>query len=171
MLPLRRLIVTAIFRSCVLGATAGRAQDSEATEHSMVLEVGGAAEWPVRGGGSNVGGTLAGEFTPIEHWLELELGMTALASTDHTELSADLLFKKPFRLTSTAEFMFGAGPSLARSIHGAERRTSLSAEFDLDFMFWSGTRFGLYVEPSWSWDPRNGERSIGVDIGVLIGMP
>jgi hypothetical protein len=171
MLPIRGLVVTAVLMSCLLGAAAARAQDSEATDHSMVLEVAGAAEWPVRGGASSLGGTLAGEFTPIENWLELELGMTALASTDHTELSADFLFKKPFRLTSTAEFMVGAGPSLARSIRGAERRSSLSAEFDLDFMFWSRTRFGWYVEPSWSLDPKSGERSVGVNIGLLISMP
>jgi len=171
MLPVRGLVLTANFLSCVLGAVAACAQDSEATEHAMVLEVGGAAEWPVRGGASNVGGTLGGEITPIEHWLELELGVTALAAAGHTELSGDLLFKKPFRLSSAAEFMIGAGPSLTRSVRGAERRTSLSAEFDLDFMFWSRSIFGWYVEPSWSLDPKNEKRSVGLNIGLLIGLP
>ena len=171
MLPVRGLVLTAIFMSCVLGAAVACAQDSDGADYALVLEVGGAGEWPVRGGASNFGGTLAGEVTPIENWLELELGVTALATAGYTELSGDFLFKKPFRLSSVAEFMIGAGPSLVRTLSGREKGTSLSAEFDLDFMFWSRSNLGWYVEPSWSVDPKNGERSVGLNAGLLIGLP
>jgi hypothetical protein len=109
--------------------------------------------------------------TPIENWLELELAVTALATAGHPELSGDFLLKKPFRLSSAAEFMIGAGPSLLRTLSGREKGTSLSADFNLDFMFWSRSNLGWYVEPSWSVDPKNGERSVGLNAGLLIGLP
>ena len=79
-----------------------------------VIEVGGAGEMDLSGSSSNFGATLAIEKTPIEHWLELEFGVTVLATSCKTEFETDLLFKKPYRLSSTAEFMIGAGSELVR---------------------------------------------------------
>jgi hypothetical protein len=160
-----------LFVPWFLCAVSARAQESGEKDHAVVLELGGAGEWPTRGGATNLGGTVAAEYTPIEHWLELEAGLTALGSTGHTELSGDLVFKKPWRLSPTAEFMIGAGPSWGRTLSGPDRGTQLSAEFALDFMFWTHGKLGWYVEPSWSVAPRTWERTIGVNGGLLIGLP
>ena len=140
-------------------------------EHSFVLEIGAAGEWPLNNERPNFGGTIAGEVEPIENWLELELGFTTLATAGHTELSGDLLFKKPFRLSPTAEFMVGLGPSLSRALNGLERGDSWSVEFALDWMFWPTRNLGWFIEPTWSVNPRNGQQSAAVSVGILIGFP
>jgi len=141
------------------------------TDHAFILEIGTAGEWPFVGERPNFGGTIAGEVEPIENWLELEFGFTTLATAGHTELSADLLFKKPFRFSRMVEFMVGAGPSFSRTLSGAEQGDSWSAEFALDWMFWPTENLGWYIEPTWSVNPRNGQQSAAVSIGILIGFP
>jgi hypothetical protein len=145
--------------------------DDSAPEHGWVLEIGAAGEWSLNGGRPNFGGTVAAEVEPIENWLELELGLTSLATAGRTELSGDLLFKKPFRLSPTVEFMAGAGPSLSRTFSGPDRGNSWSTEFALDWMFWPAKDIGWFIEPTWSVNPRNGQQSAAVSIGVLIGFP
>jgi hypothetical protein len=146
------------------------AHEERDADHDLILEIGTAGEWPLNGERSNLGGTMAVEVTPIENWLELEFGFSTLATAGHTELSYDLLFKKPFRLSPTVEFMVGAGPSLSQTLNGPDRGTSLSAEFALDFMFWPTKDVGWYIEPTWSVNPRNGQQSAAVSIGMLIGF-
>ncbi len=148
----------------------GVAQDEHDADHSWILEIGTAGEWPLNGEHPNFGGTIAAEIEPIENWLELEFGLLTLATAGNTELSGDVLFKKPFRLSPTAEFMVGAGPSLSQTLNGPERGTSMSAEFALDFMFWPTKDVGWYLEPTWSVNPRTGQQSAAVSIGVLIGF-
>jgi uncharacterized protein YraI len=140
-------------------------------ERSFILEIGTAGEWPLTGERPNFGGTIAGEVEPIENWLELELGLTSLATAGRTELSGDLLFKKPFRLSPTAEFMVGLGPSYSRTINGLEQGDSWSVEFALDWMFWPTKNLGWFIEPTWSVNPRNGQQSAAVSIGILVGFP
>jgi hypothetical protein len=77
----------------------------------------------------------------------------ALATAAHTELSADFLSKKPYRLSATNEFMFGAGPSLSKTLSGLKRGTTASAEFVLDFMFWRRKNISWYLESGWSVTP------------------
>jgi hypothetical protein len=140
-------------------------------EHRWILEVGTAGEWPFNGERPNFGGTIAAEVEPIENWLELEYGLSALAAAGHTEVSSDLLFKKPFRLSPGVEFMVGGGPSFSRTLDGPERGDSWSAELALDWMFWPTKNVGWFVEPTWNINPRNGQQSAAVSIGVLIGFP
>ena len=85
------------------------AQEDADKDHSFVLEIGSAGEWNLNESSSQFGGTVAVETTPVENWLELESGVTALKASDHTEVGLDLLFKKPYRLSGTAEFMFRPG--------------------------------------------------------------
>ncbi len=55
------------------------AQSPDTVEKEIaVVELGPAAGHSLTGGGSNFGGDIAVEFTPIEHWLELEAGVTPL---------------------------------------------------------------------------------------------
>jgi hypothetical protein len=147
------------------------ARDERDADHGWILEIGTAGEWPLNGERPNFGGTIAAEIEPIENWLELEFGLAALATTGHTELSGDVLFKKPFRLSPTVEFMVGAGPSLSQTLNGLDRGTSVSAEFALDFMFWPTKDVGWYIEPTWSVNPRTGQQSAAVSVGMIIGFP
>jgi hypothetical protein len=155
------------------GEGKGREQNEheEGQEHSFVLEIGTAGEWPLAGERPNFGGTIAGEIEPIENWLELEFGLSTLATAGHTELSGDLLFKKPFRLSPTVEFMIGAGPSYSHTLNGPDRGGAWSAEFALDWMFWPTRNLGWFIEPTWSVNPKNGQQSAAVSIGILIGFP
>ena len=50
-------------------------------EPAAVVELGGAASWNLRGGGSSLGADVAAEITPIENWLEVEAGVTPRAIT------------------------------------------------------------------------------------------
>jgi hypothetical protein len=151
-------------------AHVARADELRDREHSFVLEIGPAAEWPLNGERNNYGGTVAIEKEVIENWLELEFGVTALGTSGRKELSMDLLFKKPFHISPTFEFMIGAGPSIARTVNGPERKTSKSAEFVLDFMFWPHQNIGWYVEPSWTITPATGDKSLGMTGGLLVGF-
>jgi hypothetical protein len=94
------------------GNAFGQAEDKEP---SAVAEVGGAGEWGLKGG-SNFGPTTAVEVTPIENWLELESGVTTLFRHGQSEWDTDFLFKKPYTLSDTVEFMFGAGPEWAHAV-------------------------------------------------------
>src|ERR1700736_4685254 len=67
-----RAVATSIFFSLMAAAAL-----AESGEHSLVLEFGPAAEWPLHGERPNYGGTIAVEKEVIENWLELELGITA----------------------------------------------------------------------------------------------
>jgi hypothetical protein len=145
--------------------------EEEGPEHSFILEIGTVGEWPLNGERPNFGGTIAGEIEPIENWLELELGLSTLATAGHTELSGDLLFKKPFRLSPTVEFMIGGGPSYSHTLNGPDRGGAWSAEFALEWMFWPTRNLGWFIEPTWSVNPRNGQQSAAVSVGLLIGFP
>jgi len=164
---IQTLAFLCILELCV---SPGFGQDSADVDHSAVLELGGAGERDLKGNSSNFGATLAIEMTPVEHWLELEIGVTALATSGHTELTTDLLFKKPYRLSQTVEFMFGVGLEMVRKFSVEEQGTSLGVEGVLDFMFWPTNDIGWYLEPGYGFVPGKGaERSLGLAGGLLIG--
>ena len=101
----------------------------------------------------------------------MELGITALGASGQRELSTDLLFKKPFRLSPTVEFMVGAGPSITRTLAGLDKGTSAAVQFVIDFMFWPRENVGWYVESAMSITPGTSKKSLGVTGGLLIGLP
>ena len=168
-----RYLVAAI---CVSLSVKVNAQDSglrgttvEREDHWIVFELGAASEW-TRDEGVHNGGTLAFEVTPVEHWLELEAGATAITSENVIETAFDVLFKKPWQPSSKFEFMIGVGPEI---VHAANRDggTFWGAEAVLDFMFWPKKNLGWYVEPGYEAVWRGGKRQQGIGwaIGVLIG--
>jgi hypothetical protein len=148
---------------------AGAAEDPAELDNTLVIEAGAAGERSVHGVTSSFGATAAMEVTPIEEWLEIELGGTALLAAGHTELSSDLVFKKPFRLSPASEFMIGLGPTLGRTLNGRDRGTAHGIEVVLDFMFWHSQHSGWYIEPSWSKNAGSDERYIGLNGGLLFG--
>lgn len=140
-----------------------------AREHAAVLEIGGAAEWE-HGGEAHYGFSMAIETTPIENLLELEFGVSAIHAEDGTELSIDILFKKPFSLSPQVEFMIGLGPALVHVPGGEQGGTFAGAEMVLDFMFWPGRHLGWYVEPGYDLLFDEGtQHGLGVTAGLLVG--
>ncbi len=141
-------------------------------EPAAIIELGTAGNWNVEGG-SSFGADFAAEITPIEHWLELEAGVTPLFTRHSTEWDTDFLFKKPWELSKKVEFMAGIGPEWIHTRQNGITTNSFAAEGVLDFMVWpSGKhRFGWYFEPSYdySFGPRH-ERSVGFTGGLLIGL-
>jgi hypothetical protein len=139
-----------------------------------VVEIGGAANWNFKGGGSSFGPTVAVEVTPIENWLELEAGVTPLFARHSREWDTDLLFKKPWTLSKKVEFMVGVGPEWVHVTKNGITSNSLSGEGVLDFMFWPAKkhRFGWYLEPSYEYNfARGHEQGIGISGGLLIAIP
>jgi hypothetical protein len=143
-------------------------------EPAAVLELGAVTSWDVKGGAASFGPNFAVEFTPIEHWLEIEAGVTPLFKAHSTEWDADLLFKKPWTLSRKAEFMFGIGPEWVHTNAYSVRTDSVAGEVVGDFMFWPGRKhkFGWYLEPGYDYAfARGHEHSIGISGGLLIGIP
>jgi hypothetical protein len=50
---------------------------------------------------------------------------------------------------------------------GPDRGNAWGAEVALDWMFWPTKNVGWYVQPTWSVNPKNGQESIAVSIGLL----
>lgn len=169
--PIKYLLFTSLL-FCPRNASA-QSVDKQ-PEPAAIVEVGGAAGWDLKGGGSSFGGDLAVEFTPIEKWLEIEAGTTPLFRRHSTEWDTDLLFKKPWTLSEKVEFMFGVGPEWIHTKAYDVMTNSLGGEVALDFMFWPSSkhRLGWFLEPSYDYSfARGHERSIGISGGLLIAIP
>ncbi len=146
----------------------GTAQ-AEEKEPIAIVEIGGAGDWGLSGS-SSFGPSAAVEFTPIKGWLEIEAGVAPLFGGGNTEWDTDLLFKKPFTLSNTVEFMVGVGPEWMFT----RERANFAGEAALDFMFWPlpERKVGWFLEPSYSYSFSSGhEQSLGVSVGLLIAIP
>ena len=151
----------------------GAFSQTDDKEPSAIVEVGGAAQWGLNGG-SSFGPTLAVETTPIPDVLELEGGVTTLFSRGQTEWDADFLFKKPYTLSDTVEFMIGVGPQWAHTVIHGTTSDEVAGEAVLDFMFWPwpSRKYGLYFEPSYDYSfNRAHEQSVGISAGLLVPIP
>jgi len=162
-----RLLVALFTLSCCAGA------QTTHPEPIAVVEVGGADSWNLSGG-SSTGGDLAVEFTPMENWLEMEIGTTPVFAPHTVEWDTDVLFKKPWTLSKKAELMVGVGPEWVHTRQFRIAKDSVAGEFALDFMYWPGAghRFGWFVEPAYDYVfGYRHERSISVSWGLLIAIP
>jgi hypothetical protein len=158
---------------CLLWLLSPVTASAQEEEPTAIVELGGAGEWGVRHGGTAYGPNLAAETTPIPDWLELEAGVTPFYSRGQTEWDTDFLFKKPFTLTDTVEFMAGVGPEWAHTVSHGQSTDSFGGEAALDFMFWPvGRRIGFYIEPSYGYDFGPGhDQTLSVSAGLLIAIP
>jgi hypothetical protein len=151
----------------LVGRACGQVEEKEPV---AIVELGAASESVVHGA-TSFGPSIAVEATPIENRLELEAGVTPFISHGQVDWHTDFLFKKPFNLAKTVEFMFGVGPEWDHTRLGGRSSDVFSAEAAGDFMFWPWPkrRFGLYAEPSYaySFDGAH-EQSISVSFGLLI---
>jgi hypothetical protein len=170
---IRFCLLSALTAALFVCAGAAQAEEKE-KEPTAVFELGGAAEWSLRNGSSSFGPAVAVEVTPIENWLEIEAGVAPLVGNGQTEWNADLLFKKPFTLSKTVEFMVGLGPEWLHTTGGGKSTDSFGGEVALDFMFWptADRKLGWFLEPSYGYDFGSGhEQSVGVSAGLLIAIP
>ena len=145
------------------------AQSTE--KEKLILEIGGAASRSISDSAWSFGPSVAAEVTPIENWLELEAGVTSAFRAHSTEWDTDLLFKKPWTLSSKLEFMIGVGPEWVHASDRGVTTNSPGVEAALDFMFWPSAKhkFGWYVEPAYDHTfGRSSEQSAGVTGGLLI---
>jgi hypothetical protein len=167
----RTSFAAAMLLTMLVPFEAACAEDAE-KEHVAIVELGGAGEWGVKhGGSSSYGPSLAVETTPIEHWLEIEAGVAPLFSRGQTEWDVDLLFKKPFTLSNSVEFMVGAGPTWSHVVSRGRHSDSVGAEAALDFMFWptKSRKLGWYLEPSYGYSFAAGhEQSASISAELLI---
>jgi hypothetical protein len=159
----KKAVAAAAFFIC---AGTAHGADKE-KEPSAILEIGGASEWSLQNSVASLGPSIAVEFEPIKEWLELEAGFSPLLKKGSSpEWSTDLLFKKPFTLSETVEFMIGAGPAWSYT----DRTNQFAVEFALDFMFWP--KVGRFIEPTYSYSLTKGrEQAAAVSVGLLIRIP
>ncbi len=166
---LMRALMAVVMVSLIF-AVKGFGQGGE-KEPVAIIEIGGAGEWALTHGKPSYGPSAAVEFTPIKERLEIEAGVTPLFSRGQMEWDTDLLFKKPYTLSKTVEFMFGAGPEWAHTTAGGRSTNSIAGEGALDFMFWPWPKrkIGWYLEPSYGYSFAGGhEQSVSVSVGLLI---
>jgi len=171
----RKPLLVACLLLCVAGSAFAQAPnvDDADKDAAAIIELGGAAGVSVPDGASSLGPSVAMEATPIEHWLELEGGVTALFGHRSTEWDADLLFKKPWTLSRKAEFMAGLGPEWIHTRESGVSANSLAVEAVADFMFWPSRKhtFGWYLEPGYDYSfGRGHEQSFGISGGLLIAI-
>lgn len=158
----------------VLSCQAYACAQTAEKESTAILEVGAAASRSITDSSSSYGPSVAVEVTPIEHWLELEAGVTPLFTRHTAEWDTDLLFKKPWDLSRKVEFMCGIGPEWVYTRASGAGNNAIAGEAVLDFMFWPVRRhkFGWYLEPSYDRSFNAGhEQSGGVSGGLLIALP
>lgn len=142
-------------------------------DNKAILEFGAATSWTISGGAVTFAPNVAVEITPIEHWLELELGVSPFYMHGAKEWDTDLLFKKPWTLSRKAEFMLGVGPEWSHLRQSGRWGNTLAGEVAGDFMFWPNGkhRFGWYLEPAYDYSFAGGhQKSIGLSGGLLIGL-
>ncbi len=149
-------------------------ETGEEKDPVAILEVGAAQSWNFSGGAATFAPNLAAEVTPIENWLELEVGVSPFYTRNSTEWDTDLLFKKPWTISRKAEFMLGVGPQWVHLRQNGKVTNSFAAEVAGDFMFWptGKHRFGWFLEPAYDYSFAGGhQQSIGMSGGLLIGIP
>jgi hypothetical protein len=74
------------------------------------------------------------EFALIKEWLEVEVGGANLFRRGNSEWDADVVFRKPFTLSETTEFMIGLGPMWSKA---KDEGWKVGTTFQADIMFWS----------------------------------
>ena len=143
-------------------------------EGIAVGEIGGASSTDVKSGKSSFGYSLSAEATPIENWLEVELGVSSTYAAHYKETDIDFLLKKPWAFSPVLEFMLGVGPQWAHANQYGITANSWSGQMALDFMYWpfSKHKFGFYAEPAYVYGFNAAhEQSVEMSAGLLINIP
>lgn len=165
-----RAAMTAVATALLLlFAPSAHAEDQEPVR----LELGGAAEGSLQGGGASFGQTVALDIPVIPDWLEIETGVTMLFGNNHMEWDSGILFKKPYELSKSVELEIGVGPAWLHTAGAGVPTNSLGGEAALEFQIWptADRKLGWFVESSYGYDfGRGHEQSLGVSLGLLIPL-
>ena len=169
---MRKTLLIGMTAALLMLASEARAEDDDPT---LVVAVGAVGEWALTENSASHGANVFLEFTPIEEWLEVELGANALYSkNDQKQWETGMLFKIPNTLAEGIEFAYGIGPQWNRKLGDGEKIDSfgLEAAIELSIWPWEQHRFGWYFEPSYGYDFGKGrEQSFTFSMGLLIGIP
>lgn len=169
----RNIMNIKILEAAAILAVIPLAAHASQAEPTAIVELGASGQWGLSGG-SSYGPNLGVETTPIPDVLELEADMTPYFSHGQTEWDSDFLFKKPFDLTDSLEFMAGVGPEWDHTVSHGVTTDAVGAEAALDFMYWPtrDRNLGFYLEPTYGYSfGRDHEQSISVSIGLLLPIP
>jgi hypothetical protein len=93
----------------LIASGAAAAEKDKDNDPLWVLMVGAAGEWPTHGNFQS-GPAPSVEFNVIKDWLEVEVGAAKLFRGSDSEFETEVVFRKPFTLSETAEVMIGLGP-------------------------------------------------------------
>src|SRR4051794_4550897 len=88
---------------------------AEEKEPLAVVMLGVAGEGSLSDRAFSRGPAAAVEFSAIKDWMEIEVGGAKLFRRGHSEWEAEVVFRKPFSLSDTAEMMLGLGPMWTQS--------------------------------------------------------
>jgi hypothetical protein len=148
-------------------AAAQEKKNEKDNDPLAVIALGAAGEWGFPGSKFSRGPSAAVEFSLIKDWVEVEIGGARLFRRGVAEWEGEVVFRKPFTLSETTEFMIGLGPIWTKA---SGEPTKLGTTFMADFMFWSSPekKYGWFIEPSYS--VSGGERSLGVSVGLIFGI-
>jgi hypothetical protein len=166
-MTIKKLAAATILSFAPLAAHADR------TEPAAIVELGASGQWGIPGG-SSYGPNLGIETTPIADVLELEADVTPYFGHGQSEWDSDFLFKKPFDLSQSLEFMAGVGPEWEHTVSHGVTSDAAGAEAALEFMYWPrpDRKWGFYLEPAYSYSfGHDHEQSISVSFGLLIPIP
>jgi hypothetical protein len=159
----------------VLGASKARAEEHapeppEEPERHYVFGLGGVFSYDLGGPQAKGGGNAFFEMVAIEHWLDIEAGVTVLRSKPGGEFTYDLLLKKPFELRKNVEFMVGLGPEIVQTFGSGVARTYYGLEGVMDFMVWPTRHVGFWIAPGWDLVVRDrAELGVGTTAGAIVG--
>ena len=149
------------------------ADSTDSKEGIAIGELGAASSMETRSKKKSYGYSLAVEATPIENWLEVELGISPTRSAYHKELAIDFLLKKPWTISPRLEFMLGIGPQWSHTKDSGITANLWSGELALDFMYWPFRKraVGFFIEPDYVHSFREQDQSIEFSGGLLISIP
>ena len=143
----------------------------EDEDHSVVLMLGGAIEQGISETNTNFGPSISAEFNVIPEWLEIEIGTQFLTTNQPHELGGQIIFKKPFSLTSNTEVMLGVGPTINRQFTSEAQGNQYGMALQVDFMFWNSKNSGWFVSPEYNFGVgASNDRSIGLTFGLIYGF-
>ncbi len=147
---------------------------AEEDEPTAVIAVGAIGEWGLTENSASYGGNIFIEATPIDEWLEIELGANALYSNEGKQWETGMLFKIPTTVAKGVEFAYGIGPQWNRKLGNGLITDTFGLEAAIELSIWPGdqNRFGWYFEPSYGLDfGKCHEQSFSFSTGLLIAIP
>lgn len=137
--------------------------------HRIQLEIGLSGER--ESGQLQARGSVAAEYTAIEHRLATELELSTAGYDGGIEVPVELHIKRPIQLSPTQELNPGFGPQYATVLGTDKNGGFWGGEVLLEFRNELDERFGFLVEPTYSFLSRKGiEQEFGIEAGLTLAL-